>query len=101
MKTVQSPKVKTKKTKEPAQEAQKMPLGARRVWNKVRPMKKPTSTIKNFNDGGQRQYNVKPHQAPGVPNDPNIKRGYYDAGAKPKKFRGGGTDVEVEAHTTY
>lgn len=64
-------------------------------------MKKPSSTIVKFKDGGQKQYNVSPHQAPGVPNDPNIARGYYPAGAKPGKFRGGSTDAEVEAHTTY
>lgn len=88
-------------------EDESTPLNARRVWNKVRPMKKPTSLIKNFQDGGEKSYPQKPHFAKGVPNNANIKRGYYPPGANPTKSRGGSGDVDDGSyppsggHTTY
>ena len=84
-----------------------IPLHADRVWNKVRPGKKAKSTIAKFNDGGEKSYPAKPHFAPGVPNNVNIKRGYFSAGARPGKGRGGSGDVDdgsyppSGAHTTY
>lgn len=72
-----------------------------KIWNKTRPMKKPKSTIKNFKDPGEHQYNMSPKFAPGVPNDKNIRRGWYSPDANPGKSRGGSTDVEVEAQTSY
>ena len=99
MKTVKSEKNKTKIARTPAPSMPSpVPLNAGRVWNKVRPMKKPRSTINKFNDGGEKKYNMKPKFAEGVPDDKNIKRGYYSPDAKVQKGRGGASD---SAHTTY
>jgi len=81
----------------PTGKESEVPLGARRVWNEVRPMvKKPTSVISRFNDKGPNTVNtdLKPHLAPGVPK--GVKKGYYSPGRKPKKSRGGDS-----ATTTY
>jgi hypothetical protein len=76
------------------------PKHARRVWNKARPHRAIESTIKTFADGGQKQYNQKPHLAPGVPNTKATREGYLGPNEKPTKTRGsgGGTyDTEQSA----
>ena len=62
---------------------------AGRVWNQNRPMKKPTSTISNFDDGGEKSYPNKAKK----PHSKGPRGGLtdiYDASTNP-----GG------AHTTY
>lgn len=84
-------------------------MGAKRVWNKVRPKEgragrgvAKISKLKNFvNDPAttvkQPDYSGKTaHFAPGVPNTAEIRNGYLAPGAKPKKIRGGSTDIGTE-----
>lgn len=84
-----------------------VPLGARRIWNKVRPHKAPESTIRTFSDGGEKKYNIKPKFAKGVPNNEMTRKGYTGPDARPGITRGGSGDVgsagayPAEAHSSY
>jgi hypothetical protein len=102
------PKV-TKTTPLPNTMPDPCPLGASRVWNKVRPKEglDAKSRISNFNDGGEKKYTQKPKFAPKVPDVPLTRKGYCGPNEKPTIKRGGSGDVgtadayPAEAHTSY
>ena len=98
-----SPPIKTKPIGVKVPEStgkQKTPLHARRVWNKVRPHKAAASKISRFSDGGQKQYNQKPHLAPGVTKNAATQQGYLPPGAQTGLKRGV-ADYGKGVTTTY